>query len=200
MIKSRTTDSTSDTRRIHHERRSHVVHSSSCTRHDHPVERMARCIWNCGLRIIRYNMYTRWKSKRKEIRERVAILSLLYSYSSYFPRINKKSDAICIALHFKVVTPAGFEPATFWFVVKRSIQLSYGVIRSCLFSSNEFIIPNIYGCVNSFSEKSFTFFIFFLVESYAHPFLRLYTIETVVLSHFCPLIHKLYAQAVRRCG
>lgn len=41
---------------------------------------------------------------------------------------------LCIATGFTMVAPEGFEPPTFWFVAKRSIQLSYGVTLS-LFST-----------------------------------------------------------------
>ena len=34
---------------------------------------------------------------------------------------------LCIATGFTMVAPEGFEPPTFWFVAKRSIQLSYRV-------------------------------------------------------------------------
>ncbi len=51
-----------------------------------------------------------------------------------------------------MVAPEGFEPPTFWFVAKRSIQLSYGV-TSALFFNSKAIITKTGQIVNTFSKK-----------------------------------------------
>ena len=70
-----------------------------------------------------------------------------------------------------MVAPEGFEPPTFWFVAKRSIQLSYGV-TSALFFNSKAIITKTGQIVNTFSKKAYAFFFFYSAKRtlwFSHP-------------------------------
>ena len=103
---------------------------------------------------------------------------------------NKKRTLLCVKSSFKLfVTPAGFKPATFWSVVRCSIQLSYGAKPYCfveaLFLKSECKGIAFYLNLQTFKLLFSKKVILFLFSHYFRPIFGLNSGISIGVQPFC---------------